>query len=290
MTYIPGRNILNCRVVYHLSTVWNQGGQIVIIFIILLIGLLAGCLGAIVGLGGGVIMLPGLQLLAGFDLTKAIGTTLFAVIFTSLSAAQGHYRAGNVRLRSAGYAALGGLIGVLLGSYVFSKYLSTSFTVLEVSLGIFFLFTAYRMGRDTYLAVSGKNNNSIVDMNKSENESFAAFLGLGFFTGSLTGMLGVGGGFIFTPGFMLIGGLSPQVAVGTTMLAMLPISLSGGLIKLYQGYVNLPAGIVLGLGTALGAQAGVWVSTRMSPTLLKAVFTILFTLLAADYLIPFLLG
>lgn len=273
--------------------IWELVGnkeEILIIVMILLIGLLAGCLGALVGLGGGVIMLPGLQLLAGFDLTKAIGTTLFAVIFTSLSAAQGHYRAGNVRLRSAGYAALGGLIGVLLGSYVFAEYLSTSFTVLEVSLGIFFLFTAYRMGRDTYLDVSGKRVLTAVEMNQKEKESFAALFCLGFFTGSLTGMLGVGGGFIFTPGFMLIGGLSPQVAVGTTMLAMLPISLSGGLIKLYQGYVNPPAGIILGLGTALGAQVGVWVSTRMSPTLLKAIFTILFTILAADYLIPYLFG
>jgi uncharacterized membrane protein YfcA len=287
---MPGRNILNCRVVYHLVTSWIQGGKIVIIYIILLIGLLAGCLGAIAGLGGGVIMLPGLQLLAGFDLSKAIGTTLFAVIFTSLSAAQGHYRAGNVRLRSGAYTALGGLIGVLLGSYVFVKYLSTSLNVLEVSLGIFFLFTAYRMGKDTYLDVFGRRDAAAVDMNKRENESFAALLGLGFFTGSLTGMLGVGGGFIITPGFMLIGRLSPQAAVGTTMLAMLPISLSGGLIKLYQGYVDLPAGIMLGLGTALGAQAGVWISTRMSPALLKAVFTILFAILAADYLMPYLLG
>lgn len=261
----------------------------IITAMILLIGLLAGCLGAIVGLGGGVIMLPGLQMLAGFDLTKAIGTTLFAVIFTSLSAAQGHYLAGNVRLRSAGYAALGGLVGVLLGSYVFAAYLSTSFTVLEVSLGIFFLFTAYRMGRDTYREVSGKKALAGV-ANQREKEPLAGLLGLGFFTGSLTGILGVGGGFIFTPGFMFIGGLSPQVAVGTTMLAMLPISLSGGLIKLYQGYVNLPAGILLGLGTALGAQVGVWVSSRMSPALLKAVFTMLFTLLAADYLLPYLWG
>ncbi|MBP1762313.1 MAG: hypothetical protein H6Q64_1855 [Firmicutes bacterium] len=286
---MPGRNIVNCRVVYHLSTDWNQGGRNVI-FIILLIGLLAGCLGAIVGLGGGVIMLPGLQLLAGFDLTKAIGTTLFAVIFTSISGAQGHYRAGNVRLKSGGYAALGGLIGVLLGSYVFAKYLSNSFTILEISLGIFFLFTAYRMGRDTYLEFSGKRGTIAVDANKSQNESFAPLFALGFFTGCLTGMLGVGGGFIFTPGFMLIGGLSPQVAVGTTMLAMLPISLSGGLIKLYQGFVDLPAGIVLGLGTALGAQVGVWISSRMSPILLKVVFTILFAILAADYLMPYLLA
>lgn len=265
------------------------GGIDTIIFIILLIGLIAGCLGAIVGLGGGVIMLPGLELLAGFDLTKAIGTTLFAVIFTSLSAAQGHYRAGNVRLRSAGYAALGGLIGVLLGSYVFTRYLSNSLTILEVALGIFFLFTAYRMGRDTYLDISGRRSMAIVN-NGENKESFAALSGLGLVTGSLTGMLGIGGGFILTPGFILIGRLSPRAAVGTTMLAMLPLALSGGLIKLYQGYVDLPAGIVLGLGTALGAQVGVWISSRISSTLLKVIFTILFAFLAADYLWPYLLG
>jgi uncharacterized membrane protein YfcA len=58
---------------------------------------------------------------------------------------------------------------------------------------------------------------------------------------------------------------------------------------LYQGYVNLPAGIFLGLGTALGAQGGVWLSSRMSATLLKAIFTVLFTLLAIDYLFPLLI-
>ncbi len=256
----------------------------------MLIGLLAGCLGAIVGLGGGVIMLPGLQLLAGFDLPQAIGTTLFAVIFTSVSAAQGHYRAGNVRLKSGGYAALGGLIGVSLGSYVFARYLSNSFAILEILLGSFFLLTSYRMGKNTYMDIFGRRDDGAVDANKRENEPLAALVALGVITGCLSGILGVGGGFIFTPGFMLIGGLSPQVAVGTTMLAMMPISLSGGLIKLYQGFVNLPAGIVLGLGTALGAQIGVLISSRMSPVLLKAVFTILFAILAADYLIPHIFG
>lgn len=234
-------------------------------------------------------MLPGLQLLAGFDLAKAIGTTLFAVIFTSLSAAQGHYRAGNVRLKSAGYAAVGGIIGVLSGSYIFSRYLSNSLSILEMTLGVFFIFTAYRMGRDTFQDISGRSN--APSANKEEaRDSFAALSALGLVTGNLTGILGVGGGFILTPGFMLISRMLPQTAVGTTMLAMLPLALSGGLIKLYQGYVNLPAGIILGLGTALGAQAGVWISSRISPTLLRVVFTILFALLAADYLLPHLTG
>jgi uncharacterized membrane protein YfcA len=261
----------------------------IIIAVFLLIGLMAGCLGAIVGLGGGVIMLPGLQLLAGFDMAKAIGTTLFAVIFTSLSAALGHYRTGNVRLQSAGYAAAGGIIGVLTGSYIFARYLSNSVGILAMALGLFFLFTAYRMGKDTYRDLLGKKNLAAAQRDESQG-SFAALLGLGLLTGNLTGILGVGGGFILTPGFIFISRMKPQVAVGTTMLAMLPLALSGGLIKLYQGYVDLPAGIILGLGTALGAQFGVGISTRISPTILRAVFTILFAVLAADYLLPCLNG
>lgn len=230
-------------------------------------------------------MLPGLQLLAGFDLPKAIGTTLFAVIFTSLSAARGHYRAGNVSLRSAVYAAVSGIIGVLSGSYIFAQYLSNSLGILEMTLGLFFLFTAYRMGRDVYLDISGKRNASLLTTEEAR-EPLLALSALGFVSGNLTGILGVGGGFLLTPGFMLISRMSPQVAVGTTMLAMLPLALSGGLIKLYQGYVNLPAGIILGLGTALGAQVGVWILSRTSPALLRIVFTVLFALLAADYLLP----
>jgi uncharacterized membrane protein YfcA len=225
-------------------------------------------------------------MLAGFDLPQTIGTTLFAVIFTSLSAAQGHYRVGNVRLKSAGYAALGGLIGVLLGSYIFARYLSNSYAILEASLGVFVLFTAYRMGKDAYLEYFGKNK--AADAINGETENPPALLGLGLVTGSLTGMLGIGGGMIFTPGFMLLGRMSPQVAVGTTMVAMLPIALSGGLIKLYQGYVNLPAGIMLGVGTIVGAQLGVWISSHISPAWFKVIFTILFASLAVDYLMPYL--
>ncbi|HWQ74065.1 MAG TPA: sulfite exporter TauE/SafE family protein [Syntrophomonas sp.] len=256
------------------------------IVIMLLVGLAAGCLGAMAGLGGGVVMIPALQLVAKFDLPQVIGTTLFAVIFTSLSAAQGHYRAGNVRLRSAGYAALGGLIGVLLGSYVFVKYLSGSFALLEIALGLFFGFTTYRMGKDAYGEFFGKKE--VAEANAKNRENVPALLGLGLFTGSLTGMLGIGGGMIFTPGFMFLGQMSPQVAVGTTMVAMLPLALSGGLIKLYQGYVNLPAGIMLGLGTIVGAQIGVWISNRISPALFKVLFTLLFAFLALDYLLPHL--
>lgn len=256
--------------------------------ILLAIGLVAGTLGSMVGLGGGIIMLPAIQLCVGFDLIISIGTTLFAVIFTSLSAAIGHYKAGHVRLISALTTGFGGICGVLMGSYIFKQYLSNSIIILKVILGIFFILMAYRLGRETYQEWFKSSVSKYSDTDSDRKESTAALLALGFFTGCLTGMMGIGGGFILTPGIMLICGVSPRVAVGTTMLAMLPLALSGGLIKLWQGYVNLPAGIILGMGTALGAQAGVYFSARISSTFLKALFTLIFTVLAIDYLLPLL--
>lgn len=253
--------------------------------ILLGIGLLAGTLGSMVGLGGGIIMLPAVQLILGFDVLIAVGTTLFAVIFTSLSAAIGHYRAGHVRIKSAVWIGIGGLLGVILGSYVFKEYLSTSIDVLKAVLGILFIWVAYRMGREAWQEWNEKSLLQDVS-GRTLKEPAAALLGLGFFSGTLSGLLGIGGGFIITPGIMFICAVSPQVAVGSSMLAMLPISLSGGLIKLWQGYVNLPAGIILGLGTALGAQAGVYFSRRINSTLLKLVFSLLFISLAFQYIYP----
>ena len=262
-----------------------------ITYLILLgIGLMAGTLGAMMGLGGGVIMFPAIQLFLAYDLLVAVGTTLFAVIFTSLSAALGHYRAGNVRLKSAALVGLGGLCGVLLGSYIFKQYLSNSLVMLKMILGLFFAMMAYRMIQEIYQEYFHKINTGNENPQKATREPIIALVALGFLSGSLTGMVGIGGGFILTPGIMYICAVAPHVAVGTTMLAMLPVSLSGGLIKLWQGYVNLPAGIILGLGTALGAQLGVKLSSQISAIVMKAIFTIIFIIMAVDYLLPIFLS
>lgn len=262
-----------------------------ITYLILLgIGLAAGTLGAMVGLGGGVIMLPAIQLLLAYDLLIAVGTTLFAVIFTSLSAALGHYKAGNVRLQSAVLVGLGGLGGVLLGSFIFEQYLSNSLDILKVILGSFFAMIALRLSQEIYRETFHKGSPGIENPQEESRQPVIALITLGFFSGSLTGMVGLGGGFILTPGIMYICAVSPHVAVGTTMLAMLPVSLSGGLIKLLQGYVNLPAGIILGLGTALGAQLGVKLASRISAIVMKGIFVIVFLIMAIDYLLPVLLS
>ena len=83
-------------------------------------------------------------------------------------------------------------------------------------------------------------------------------------------------------------GLEPLEAVGTTLLAMLPITLFGALIKLGQGFVNVSAGLMIGFGSIFGAQIGVRISSLINPIIFKGLFSIIFIYLACSYLLPML--
>lgn len=86
------------------------------------------------------------------------------------------------------------------------------------------------------------------------------------------------------PGMMWLFSVPPVQAVGTTLLAMFPIALLGGMIKLYQGYVYLVPGLILGVGTAVGAQFGAYLSGKINANLMKLAFAIIFLITALSYL------
>lgn len=249
-------------------------------------GILAGLLGALLGVGGGVVMLPATQFLMNFPPTLSIGTTLFAVIFTSASGAFGHFRAGNVLARASLLIGAGGLMGVGLGSHIFKQYLSRSTALLELLLGILFLYMAVRMAGEVWRmaqAEAEKPAGKTVEARPNQSLPVVQLLLLGLITGLLSGIMGLGGGFIMVPGIMWIMSVTPYQAVGSTLLAMFPIALLGGSIKLQQGFVNLPVGLLLGMGTIVGAQLGVKISPRVKPLLFKSVFALLFLYLFLNY-------
>lgn len=253
-----------------------------IYFLIIFVGIFAGVLGAFLGIGGGIIMLPATHLLMGFDTAKAVGTTLFAVIFTSVSGAYAHYRRGNVITKTAILTGTGGIIGVLIGSYIFKDYLSNNIRILEILLGILFLVMALKMGRESYREFRERNSNSVVG---TRNTPAWAPVLLGFITGILTGILGLGGGFIMVPAMIWFFFMKPYEAVGTTLLAMLPIAALGGSLKVYHGFVDLPSGLILGIGTIIGTQLGINISRMINQVVIKIMFTCIFAYLAVNYLL-----
>ncbi|HPF44566.1 MAG TPA: sulfite exporter TauE/SafE family protein [Syntrophomonadaceae bacterium] len=248
-----------------------------------LIGILAGILGAVLGIGGGVIMLPLSGLLLGFDAATAVSTTLFAVFFTAVSGAYGHFKSGHVKIKEGLLVGAGGIIGMVPASWLFKQYLSTNIELLESLLGFLFLFFALRMTVNLIKEWQGKANQH--EKVAAQRYSYVKPIFLGTITGMFSGILGIGGGFIMVPGLMLFFGITPIQAVGTSLFAMIAISGVGGLIKLSQGFVVLRAGILLGVGTIMGAQLGVMISNRIKPLVFKALFTLLFFYLAVTYLV-----
>jgi uncharacterized membrane protein YfcA len=115
--------------------------------LLIAIGLVAGILSGIFGIGGGVVIVPALIYLAGFRQHQATGTSLAVLLPPiGIAAAYEYYRHGNVDIRAAAIIAVGVLLGGWLGAVVANRvagpYLRLAFGLFVVSLGVYLIFGA----------------------------------------------------------------------------------------------------------------------------------------------------
>lgn len=106
------------------------------------VGLGAGFLAGLLGIGGGVVMVPAMVLIFGFDQHVAQGTSLLVIIPAALTGSYTHHRNGRLVLRDAAWLAVGGVIGALIGSV---SALSLDDTILRRLFAAFLILTALRM-------------------------------------------------------------------------------------------------------------------------------------------------
>jgi uncharacterized protein len=219
---------------------------------ILLLGLLlAGCgtglISAILGIGGGLVMVPLLTWM-GLPIASATATSLVAVFLSSLSATLRNMQQQDVDRRVAIGFSLSGIVTAQIGAAAAARLPDR-----PMSLGF-----ALLLGLTIYL-MSLKRQLSHADVAPNPNfkpSSIGAVISIGLLAGLLSGLFGVGGGVIMVPLQLLALGSPIKIAVRTSLGAIVLISLSG----LVQGAVNhqvqwLP-GICLGIGGILGAQVG----------------------------------
>jgi uncharacterized protein len=109
-----------------------------------LIGLASGVCSGLFGVGGGVVMVPAMVLLLGFDMKKAVGTSLAVIIPTALVSSFKHYKNGNIdwamTLSLAPWAVLSGYVGAWLTRHVQSDSLKRAFGVFLVLVGLYIVF------------------------------------------------------------------------------------------------------------------------------------------------------
>ncbi len=227
-----------------------------------IVGLLAGSLSGLFGVGGGIILVPGLVMIVGLGVRKAAATSLATVVPIATFGLIGYATAGKVDAWLALLVTTGALIGTSIGTRLLrvlpERVLITAFSVLLVLVAI-------RMFQESGSA-QVPDDPSIFALEAA---------GIGLFTGILSGLFGVGGGFVIVPALVLLLGEDPAIAKGTSLLAMLPPALLGTYLNGRRGFVDWPVTVAAGLVGAGLSFATAGVSVGLDPEVANFTFAIL---------------
>jgi uncharacterized protein len=224
-----------------------------------LVGLSLGLLGG----GGSILTVPILVYLLGFGAKTAIAMSLPIVGTTSLVGAIGHWRAGNVRLQTALLFGLAAMAGAFAGARL-AAYLSGA--VQMAILAVVMLVAAITMFR------GGVGGGAALEAESAP--AFTPMLSVAVGVGALTGIIGIGGGFLIVPALVLLARVPMKQAVGTSLLVIAMNSASG--FAGYAGRVAVPWGFVAAFtGVAiLGILAGTALVRFISQAQLKRSFAV----------------
>jgi hypothetical protein len=239
----------------------------------LLIGICAGAFGGLVGIGGGLIMIPLMMLFLKFGQHKAHGTSLIALIFTGISGAIIYGLYGSVDYAAAITLALPAIFTARLGA----KYAhSLAEWKLRKYFGIFLFFCAMMLFFKPYMG------NAIVVT--SHAFIIIIFVIAGATTGFLSGMMGVGGGTIMVPVMVLLAGFGQHLAQGTSLLVMVPAGIVGAFTHWRLGNVNNKILYGLIAGILAGTYSGGYLAHLISENVLRLIFVTIMIVLSFRYI------
>ena len=249
----------------------------------ILLGIVAGFLAGLLGVGGGIVIVPSLYLI--FSMTHvsevhilhlALGTSLACIMFTSVSSFRAHHFHGAVNWPIFRAISPGIIMGTLLGTFI-SAHLNTQ--ILKYLFAIFLLYSATLM-------IFEIQPRSIRNL-PNKRGMFVA----GNLIGMISSLIGIGGGTLSVP-FMLRCDVKIHQAIGTSAAIGFPIAIAGtvgyfanginmsDLPPYTLGYLNLPAIFGIVPFSLITAPLGVKVSHRIPVGRLKKIFAILLFILA----------
>jgi uncharacterized protein len=225
------------------------------------IGIAAGCFGGLIGLGGGLIMIPLMIGVLKLNQHQAHGTSLVALVFTGISGALVYGLQGNIDFLATAMLALTAIATARAGANYANALPGWK---LRRAFGAFLIFCAALLVIKPYLPVSYGHHPMYVNV--------IIFLATGVITGFLSGMMGVGGGTIMIPAMVLLAGFGQHMAQGTSLLVMVPVGITGALAHHKLG--NVAKGYLPGLipGILLGTFLGGNIANFIPDTPLRLAF------------------
>jgi uncharacterized protein len=235
-----------------------------------LVGLVAGVGSGLFGVGGGVVTTPAVNVLLGGTAIEAVATPLPVIFPTSLVGAWTYYKAGEVSLRAAGWGAVTGIPGAIIGAYL------TDF----VNAHLLLFVTALLLGWTGYQVTRGRKPRVAWEKGKTPGWKYAA---IGFAAGFTSGLLGVGGGIIMVPAFTVLIGMPLRRALGTSLVTISALVVPGTIVHWWLGHIDWAIFAALTVGVIPGARLGATIALGVREQSLRVAVGLFLVVIALLY-------
>jgi uncharacterized protein len=239
------------------------------IFIVLTLGLMVGVLVGLLGIGGGIVLVPAMVYLLGYDQHLAQGTSLFILLPPiGLGALREYWKNGDVDLRAGILCAIAFFLGGYAGGLIAVPLPSRD---LQGIFGFFLVLSAVLLWRKTQAIAKSESLKPTV--HQLSNAEMAGIAGVAVFCGVAAGMVGIGGGVLLVPLLGLVFGFSQHRAQGTSLIALIPpTGLLAFLAYARAHYVSWETGVLLIPGVFLGGILGGQMARRLNARRMRQVF------------------
>lgn len=268
--------------------------------IVLLASVLAGFIGSLTGLGGGIVVTPVLTLLMGVDMRYAIGASLISVIATSSGAAAAYVRDGLSNVRIGMFLEMATTIGAISGALIASK-LPTS--VLAVMFGAVLLHAAWQATQEKKATGAAAVSDPFADKLQLRGEYCTpkgatpyavvhakAGFSLMYVAGLISGLLGIGSGALKVIAMDRVMKLPFKVSTATSSFMIGVTAVASAGIYLRRGYVQPVIAVPVMLGVLAGSMGGARLLPKLPVQLLRRLFAVVVAIIAVQMIVQGLRG
>jgi uncharacterized membrane protein YfcA len=263
--------------------------------VLLILGAAVGFLSGVFGVGGGFLLTP-LLIFIGVPPTVAVASSANQLVGASVSGALAHWRRGNVDFKMGVILLVGGIVGSMLGVWLFGLLrrigqielvIDLSYVVLLGTLGSLMLIEGTRAALRRRRPGAGRRklhqhtwvHGLPLKMRFRRSKLYISALlplGLGFLIGILSAIMGVGGGFVMIPAMIYMLGMPTSVVPGTSLFQIVFVAATVTILQATNNRtVDLVLALVLLIGGVIGAQIGSRVGSKMRGEYLRILLAVL---------------
>jgi hypothetical protein len=254
--------------------------------------LVAGFLGALTGLGGGIVITPLLTLVFGIDIRYAIGAALVSVIATSSGAAAAYVKEGYTNIRIGMFLEIATTVGAVVGASFASRLPASTISII---FGIVLLFSAFASSRPAPPAPRDLGPDRLAGLLKLDSSyptaqglqnyhvrGVPAGFSLMFVAGTISGLLGIGAGAMKVIAMDQAMRIPFKVSTTTSNFMIGVTAAASAGVYLQRGYIDPGLAMPVMLGVLLGSLIGAKVLPRARTSLLRVLFGLVVILLAIE--------